>query len=135
MSFKLTRKTSWFGSATGMEVYINDEEAGKIRRLEEQHYKLPKKRRRAVLTVSQQGMKSNALEVEDGDDVLVKTNKKYSRIFTIFFVALMAVIFFIDDFLTSTAFIVFLAMAVFYYLSKIDGFILEKVSDEQAGEP
>lgn len=134
MSFKLTRKTSWFGSATGMEVYIDDEEAGKIRRLEEQHYELPKKRRRAVLTVSQQGMKSNALEVEDGDDVLVRTNKKYSRIFTVFFVALMAVIFFIDDFLTSTAFIVFLAMAVFYYLSKIDGFILEKVSDEKADE-
>ncbi|MCD2137630.1 hypothetical protein [Salinicoccus halitifaciens] len=130
MSFKLTRKTSWFGSATGMDVYIDGAEAEKIHRLEERHYELPKKRRRAVLTVSQQGMKSNALEVEQGDDVVIKTNKKYSRIFTAFFVALMAVIFFIDDFLTSTAFIVFLAMAVFYYLSKIDGFILEKVNEE-----
>ncbi|SOC40604.1 hypothetical protein SAMN05878391_1022 [Salinicoccus kekensis] len=130
MSFKLTRKTSWFGSATGMDVYIDGAEAEKIHRLEEKHYELPKKRKRATLTVSQQGMKSNALEVETGDDVVIKTNKKYSRIFTAFFVALMAVIFFIDDFLTSTAFIVFLAMAVFYYLSKIDGFIIEKVNDK-----
>lgn len=130
MSFKLTRKTSWFGSATGMDVYINDKEAGSIHRLEEQFYELPGKSRRATLTVGQQSMKSNALEVEEGDDVILRGNKKYTRIILIFFVALMAVIFFIDDFLISTAFIVFLAMAVFQFLSKIDAFVLEKVNEE-----
>ncbi len=131
MAFKLTRKTSWFGSATSMDVHINGEEAGKIHRLEEQHYELPKKKRKAVLTVSQQSMKSNAIEVEDGDDVLLRGNKRYTRIIAIFFISLMAVIFFISDFLITTAFIVFLSIAVFYYLSKEDAFVLEKVKKDE----
>lgn len=134
MSFKLTRKTSWFGSATGMEVYIDGEEAGKIKRLEEQHYELPGKRKRATLKATQQGMTSNELTVQDNDVIILKTNKKYSRIFTVFFVLLMAVIFFVDDFLTSTAIIVFLSIAVFYYLSKIDAFVLELVMDKKKDE-
>lgn len=129
MSFKLTRKTSWFGSATGMEVYINDEEVEEIYRLEEKNYELPKQP--STLKVSQQGMKSNELQVYDNDNIMLKTNKKYSRIFIGFFVLLMAVIFFVNDFLTSTAIIVFLSIAVFYYLSKIDAFVLELVMDQK----
>lgn len=129
MSFKLTRKTSWFGSATGMEVYINDEEVENIYRLDEKTYELPKEP--STLKVSQQGMKSNELKVYHNDNILLKTNKKYTRIFTAFFVLLMSVIFFVNDFLTSTAIIVFLSISVFYYLSKIDAFVLELVMDQK----
>lgn len=129
MSFKLTRKTSWFGSATGMEVYINDEEVENIYRLDEKTYELPKEP--STLKVSQQGMKSNELKVYNNDNILLKTNKKYTRIFTAFFVLLMSVIFFVNDFLTSTAIIVFLSISVFYYLSKIDAFVLELVMDQK----
>lgn len=132
MSFKLTRKTSWFGSATGMEVYINDEEVEQIYRLDEKTYELP--REPSTLKVSQQGMKSNELKVYNNDNIMLKTNKKYTRIFTAFFLLLMTVIFFVNDFLTSTAIIVFLSIAVFYYLSKIDAFVLELVMDQKDKE-
>lgn len=129
MSFKLTRKTSWFGSATGMEVHINDEEVEQIYRLEEKTYEL--KKEPSTLKVTQQGMKSNELKVYHNDNIKLTTSKKYTRIFTTFFVLLMAVIFFVNDFLTSTAIIVFLSIAVFYYLSKIDAFVLELVMDKK----
>ncbi|HIV81734.1 MAG TPA: hypothetical protein H9994_03415, partial [Candidatus Salinicoccus merdavium] len=122
----------WFGSATGVEVYINDEEAESIYRLDEKTYELPKEP--STLKVTQQGMKSNELKVYHNDNIKLTTNKKYTRIFTTFFVLLMAVIFFVNDFLTSTAIIVFLSIAVFYYLSKIDAFVLELVMDKKEDE-
>lgn len=79
-------------------------------------------------------MKSNELKVYHNDNIKLTTNKKYTRIFTTFFVLLMAVIFFVNDFLTSTAIIVFLSIAVFYYLSKIDAFVLELVMDKKEDE-
>lgn len=132
MSFKLTRKTSWFGSATGMEVHINGEEVEKIYRLDEKTYELP--REPSTLKVTQQGMKSNELKVYHNDNIKLTTSKKYSRIFTSFFILLMAVIFFVNDFVTSAAIIVFLSIAVFYYLSKIDAFVLELVMDQKDEE-
>ena len=132
MSFKLTRKTSWFGSATGMEVHINGEEAEEIYRLEEKTYELPKEP--STLKVTQSGMTSNELQVYHNDNIKLTTSKKYTRIFTSFFILLMAVIFFVNDFLTSAAIIVFLSIAVFYYLSKIDAFELELVMDKKEDE-
>ena len=132
MSFKLTRKTSWFGSATGMEVHINGKEDEKIYRLEEKTYELPKEP--STLKVTQQGMKSNELKVYHNDNIKSTTSKRYSRIFTSFFILLMAVIFFVNDFLTSTAIIVFLSIAVFHYLSKTDAFVLELAMDKKEDE-
>ena len=111
---------------------FNDEEVEKIYRLDEKTYEL--KKEPSTLKVSQQGMKSNELKVYHNDNIKLTTSKKYTRIFTTFFILLMAVIFLVNDFLTSTAIIVFLSIAVFYYLSKIDAFVLELAMDKKEEE-
>lgn len=73
MSVTIKRKTGWFGMGVKIAIKLNNEKVAKIGYDQEIELDIPSKG--AQLKVSQQGVKSNELEVKDGDIVEITTLK------------------------------------------------------------
>lgn len=72
MSVTIIRRTGWLGMAARIAIAVNGEKKARIGFRENLQLSLPTET--AVLSVSQFGAKSNAVEVKDGDTVELKTS-------------------------------------------------------------
>ena len=79
MSIKIKRSTGWEGSATKMQIIVNGEKLATINKNEILEVELPSDKN--SLKVRQFGVRSNEIEVKDGDILEVKYKVWYQAIF------------------------------------------------------
>ncbi|API88988.1 hypothetical protein BKP56_06845 [Marinilactibacillus sp. 15R] len=78
MGVKIRRKTGFIGTATKLSIKVDGEKVDKIIPNESKEIKLPKNR--ATIQIKHFGMKSNKLEVKDGQqlEITIKEWAKYA---------------------------------------------------------
>lgn len=127
MSIKIKRNTGWLGTASKIAIKVNGEKVAKISNNQEMEIEIPDET--AQLKVSQTGMRSNEIEVQDGDVVEVTTSKSTFVIFFLVFASLLMMNVVQNTILPA---ILLIAFAVGFFL--IEGFELKAVNKEAAVE-
>ena len=72
MSITVIRKTGVFGMGAGMSIKVNGQKISRI--TEDQQLEITIPNETARIKVSQQGMKSNELTVQEGDTIEIRTS-------------------------------------------------------------
>ena len=128
MALTVIRHTGWFGIATKLSLKINGEQVARI--AHEQELKLDLKSAPSTLRVSQLGIRSNEIEVQEGDTVMIK-NSIWTYIFIVLF-ALILLLNFVEGFyqLKSIASILVLVFAI-GSLFFLDTYRLEKTENKR----
>lgn len=119
MSVTIKRNTDWVGRSINVAIKLNNEKIAKIGHNQELKLDIPNEG--AQLKVSQQGTKSNTVEVKDGDVVEITTSKwTYLIIFLPAFLVMLPVFSF-NMFLRFIFIIILLMISIFF----IKGFNLK----------
>lgn len=120
MAILITRNSGWMGTASRIRIDINDQPAAKISQGET--IQLPLFQPVVSMQVKQFGMKSNRLEVFDGDRIVIKGNPVLTVLFIVFLLAASLVTALTQMYWLSL--IILLVYTVLFYL--LDLFKLEK---------
>lgn len=113
---RIKRNTGMLGFLGRIKIYINDEQAAKIKQDQSTELEIPSDE--AKITVSQAGVLSNELTVKEGQVVEITTSLKY-RVYFLFFVLAM---FFVGlalpyDFrIFGYALLIVLPIAIIYFI-------------------
>lgn len=119
MSVTIKRNTDWVGRSINVAIKLNDEKIAKIGYNQEIKLDIPNES--AQLKVSQQGTKSNIVEVKDGDVVEITTSKWTYVIVLLPAFLVMLPIFSFNMFLRLISIIFLSIISIFF----IKGFNLE----------
>ncbi len=127
MSITIYRKTGWMGSGSKIDIKMNGEKIGRIE--ENQEVVVNLSERNGTIKVTQWGIKSNELEVQDGDRVKIKP--------TPFYIASMPLILllnfmniFIHDFEYKTVVFLMILFFIVFSMYYFNMFNLELVEDK-----
>lgn len=126
MSITIKRNTGWQGMASKMQIKVNGE---KVARVEEKgQTEVELLGNRAYLQVTQSGVKSNEIEVKDGDIVEITSTKLYRMSWPLFIITMTILNILIRD--LTYRLIIIIGILYTVSLLLIDGFHL-KVSDRE----
>lgn len=126
MTITIKRNTGWQGAGSNIQIKVNDEKVASIS--ENQHLEVELPHDKAHLKVSQIGIKSNEIEVKDGDIVEIISTSWYRMNFPLF-IAVMALPIFIPGwYRLITIFSLSLLLVISLFL--IDGFYLKVLERE-----
>ena len=127
MSITIKRNTGWFGMATQIQIKVNGEKIASI--ADKQHVEVELPDNKANLKVMQTGIKSNEIEVQDGDIIEIRQTRWHLMSFS-----LMMAVMFLTIFIPSLTYrlIATLSLGVLLIINLflIDGFYL-KVFDRE----
>lgn len=126
MSVTIKRNTDWVGRSINVAIKLNDEKIAKIGY--NQKIKLDIPNESAQLKVSQQGTKSNIVEVKDGDVVEITTSKWTYVIVLLPAFLVMLPIFSFNMFLCLISIIFLSIISIFF----IKGFNLEILDNKRS---
>lgn len=117
MAITIKRNTGWIGGTTDIQIRLNGEKAARV--MENQTVEVELLGDKAYIKATQFGIKSNEIEVKDGD-VLEITTKRWSKMsFYIIIVAFVLTSFILDPTYRIAVFIPLLV------LSTINTFLIE----------
>ena len=84
MSITVVRRTGLIGTILKMTIKINGERVAKIANGQKLKMSIPNSV--VQICVTQSGVKSNTIEVKDGERVQIKTNKWSNRIYVLYYI-------------------------------------------------
>ena len=84
MSITVVRRTGLIGTILKMTIKINGERVAKIANGQKLEMSIPNNV--VQICVTQSGVKSNTIEVKDGERVQIKTNKWSNRIYVLYYI-------------------------------------------------
>lgn len=117
MAITIKRNTGWMGGATDIQIRLNGEKAARV--MENQTVEVELLGDKAYIKATQFGIKSNEIEVKDGD-ILEITTKRWRKIsFYIIIVAFVLTSFILEPTYRIAVFIPLLV------LSTINTFLIE----------
>lgn len=122
----IKRNTDWVGRSINVAIKVNDEKIAKIGYNQELKLDIPNES--AQLKVSQQGTKSNIVEVKDGDVVEITTSKWTYVIVLLPAFLVMLPIFSFNMFLRLISIIFLSIISIFF----IKGFNLEILDNRRS---
>ena len=126
MSVKISRKTGWLGSGTRIQVKINGEKVAKVSEGQSIEVDLPNEK--AYLRASQSGVKSNGMEVDNGDHIEIKQTWWYRWSFPALVVCLFLTTLLpaLKDELFATLFIGILFVSSMFFLNGFSLHIIDR---------
>lgn len=87
MTVKIKRNTGWLGIATSIKIILNGEKVAKVSENSQVEVILPDKK--SYLKIRHSGVKSNEIEVKDGDVIEIKRRRWYTWSFILFLIAMI----------------------------------------------
>ncbi|MGP6140205.1 hypothetical protein [Jeotgalibaca sp. A127] len=92
MSVKITRKTGWIGLLVSVKIRINGDKVARINDNQTIEMELPTEE--AMIQVTQQGFRSNKLQVKKGDKLMIQMRKSAKIIYLLMsFTPLLSILF------------------------------------------
>ncbi|MGP6146799.1 hypothetical protein [Jeotgalibaca sp. A122] len=92
MSVKITRKTGWIGLLVSVKIRINGDKVARINDNQTIEMELPTEE--AMIQVTQQGFRSNKLQVKKGDKLMIHMRKSAKIIYLLMsFTPLLSILF------------------------------------------
>lgn len=87
MTVKIKRNTGWLGIATSIKIILNGEKVAKVSENSQVEVILPDEK--SYLKIRHSGVKSNEIEVKDGDVIEIKRRRWYTWSFILFLIAMI----------------------------------------------
>lgn len=128
MSITINRNTGWIGMALKIQIKVNGEKTAKVK--EQGHAKINLPGDRAYLQVTQSGIKSNEIEVKDGDIVEITSTKLYRMNLYLLIITVIILNVLIRNSTYRSIAIIIICILDIISLFFINGFYL-KVSDKK----
>ena len=128
MSVLVRRNTGWQGSASKIQIKINGEKIDSVGDNQEVNVRLPDGK--AQLKVTQFGVKSNEIEIEDGDIIDITVTRWHRMSFPIQVIA-MFFLFISPNFEYKTSLIFFIGILYIISLVFLEGFSLDKENNQK----
>lgn len=128
MSVLVRRNTGWQGSASKIQIKINGEKIDSVGDNQEVNVRLPDGK--AQLKVTQFGVKSNEIEIEDGDIIDITVTRWHRMSFPIQVIAMFFLII-SPNFEYKTSLIFFIGILYIISLVFLEGFSLDKENNQK----
>lgn len=129
MSITVVRRTGLIGTILKMTIKINGERVAKIANGQKLEMSIPNNV--VQICVTQSGVKSNTIEVKDGERVQIKSNKWSNRIYVLYYIIFITGLFTSNSLYKSIALLVILLLG-FILLFIVNAFQLTILDDETA---
>lgn len=129
MSITIKRNTGWQGMALKMQIKVNGERVARVEEKGQAEVELPGDR--AYLQVTHSGVKSNEIEVKDGDTVEITSTKLYRMSLPLLITTMTILNILIQNLTYRLIAIIIIGILHIVSLSFIDGFHL-KVSERES---
>jgi len=127
MSITIRRSTGWMGMASLIQILVNGEKLAAINENQSMEIEIPDDK--ANLMAKQFGVKSNVIEVRDGDILEIKRTQWHRMIFPLM-IAIQISLIFIPSLayrlMTLLSFSVLIIISIFF----IKGFYIENINRE-----
>ena len=127
MSITVVRRTGLIGTILKMTIKINGERVAKIANGQKLEMSIPNNV--VQICVTQSGVKSNTIEVKDGERVQIKSNKWSNRIYVLTYIIFITGLFTSNSLYKSIALLVILLLG-FILLFIVNAFQLTILDDE-----
>ncbi|AGY82083.1 MULTISPECIES: hypothetical protein [Carnobacterium] len=127
MSITVVRRTGLIGTILKMTIKINGERVAKIANGQKLEMSIPNNV--VQICVTQSGVKSNTIEVKDGERVQIKSNKWSNRIYVLYYIIFITGLFTSNSLYKSIALLVILLLG-FILLFIVNAFQLTILDDE-----
>lgn len=127
MSITVVRRTGLIGTILKMTIKINGERVAKIANGQKLEMAIPNNV--VQICVTQSGVKSNTIEVKDGERVQIKSNKWSNRIYVLYYIIFITGLFTSNSLYKSIALLVILLLG-FILLFIVNSFQLTILDDE-----
>ena len=127
MSITVVRRTGLIGTILKMTIKINCERVAKIANGQKLEMVIPNNV--VQICVTQSGVKSNTIEVKDGERVQIKSNKWSNRIYVLYYIIFITGLFTSNSLYKSIALLVILLLG-FILLFIVNAFQLTILDDE-----
>ncbi|MCM3511541.1 hypothetical protein [Carnobacterium inhibens] len=127
MSITVVRRTGLIGTILKMTIKINGERVAKIANGQKLEMAIPNNV--VQICVTQSGVKSNTIEVKDGERVQIKSNKWSNRIYVLYYIIFITGLFTSNSLYKSIALLVIL-LSGFILLFIVNAFQLTILDDE-----
>ncbi|MER2131840.1 MAG: hypothetical protein ABS896_05350 [Carnobacterium inhibens] len=127
MSITVVRRTGLIGTILKMTIKINGERVAKIANGQKLEMSIPNNV--VQICVTQSGVKSNTIEVKDGERVQIKSNKWSNRIYVLYYIIFITGLFTSNSLYKSIALLVILLLG-FILLFIVNSFQLTILDDE-----
>lgn len=127
MSITVVRRTGLIGTILKMTIKINGERVAKIANGQKLEMVIPNNV--VQICVTQSGVKSNTIEVKDGERVQIKSNKWSNRIYVLYYIIFITGLFTSNSLYKSIALLVIL-LSGFILLFIVNAFQLTILDDE-----
>ena len=127
MSITVVRRTGLIGTILKMTIKINGERVAKIANGQKFEMSIPNSV--VQICVTQSGVKSNTIEVKDGELVQIKSNKWSNRIYVLYYIIFITGMFTSNPLYKSIALLVILLLS-FILLFIVNAFQLTVLDDK-----
>lgn len=127
MSITVVRRTGLIGTILKMTIKIHGERVAKIANGQKLEMSIPNNV--VQICVTQSGVKSNTIEVKDGERVQIKSNKWSNRIYVLYYIIFITGLFTSNSLYKSIALLVILLLG-FILLFIVNAFQLTILDDE-----
>lgn len=127
MSITVVRRTGLIGTILKMTIKINGERVAKIANGQKLEMSIPNNV--VQICVTQSGVKSNTIEVKDGERVQIKSNKWSNRIYVLYYIIFITGLFTSNSLYKTIALLVILLLG-FILLFIVNAFQLTILDDE-----
>ena len=128
MSIIIRRSTGWVGSASLIQIIINEKKAAGINENQDLEVELPDGR--TNLKTKQFGVKSNEIEVRDGDILEIKRTRWHRMIFPLM-IAIQFSIIFIPSLAYRLITLLFFSILIIISIFFIKGFHIEIINRDR----
>lgn len=127
MSITVVRRTGLIGTILKMTIKINGERVAKIANDQKLEMSIPNNV--VQICATQSGVKSNTIEVKDGERVQIKSNKWSNRIYVLYYIIFITGLFTSNSLYKSIALLVILLLG-FILLFIVNAFQLTILDDK-----
>lgn len=127
MSITVVRRTGLIGTILKITIKINGERVAKIANGQKLELSIPNSA--VQLCVTQSGVKSNTIEVKDGERVQIQSNKWSNRIYTLYYIIFVFGLFTSNLLYKSIALLV-ITLLSFMLLFIVNAFQLTVLDDQ-----
>ena len=127
MSITVVRRTGLIGTILKMTIKINGERVAKIANGQKLEMSIPNNV--VQICVTQSGVKSNTIEVKDGERVQIKSNKWSNRIYVLYYIIFITGLFASNPLYKSIALLMIILLG-FILLFIVNAFQLTILDDK-----
>lgn len=126
MSITIKRNTGWIGMGTNIQIKLNGKKVAKVGENTQIEVELPEDK--ACLKIKHVGVKSNEIEVKEGDVIEIKQTKWYKWSFPLYFVFLILSMFIFDP---TKRLMIVITIGILYLISLFikEGYYLKVINE------